>query len=262
MNNDEIMDLVKRFCCMTDNEIIDTIVSEIYNQNKSVKVEYNSNYTYIKGNLPVLLVAHIDTFFDMPLPSMKDFKIQNGFLLHTIYEEGSGRNAGFDDRAGIAMIYYVIQHGYFPSILLCNHEEIGGWGAIEFIKTHTINDCPFKFMIELDRGGANDAVFYDCDNFDFIRFISEYDFKTAKGSYTDIAVLAPMLQLAAVNLSVGYWREHSEEEMFVASYWYDTARKVCKILEDANSEEEDSFPYTTESRLSWLLSSSHYYDAC
>lgn len=261
MNNDEIMDLVKRFCCMNEDELIETISSEIYRQKRSINIEHDSNYTYIKGDLPVLLVAHFDTFFDMPLPSMQDFEVQGDYILRTKYAFDSKRNAGFDDRAGIAMIYYIIKHGYLPSVLLCNHEEIGCWGAIEFIKTHSIEDCSFKFLIELDRSGARDAVYYDCANFDFINFINEYGFTTSRGSYTDIAVLAPMLQLAAVNLSIGYWREHSEEEMFVANYWYDTARKVCKILEDASSAEVDVFPYSTESRLSWLLSSSHYYDA-
>lgn len=259
MNNDEIINLIQRFCCMSENEMLTNILTEMYKIKKKIVMERTPDYIYIKGDLPVLLVAHIDTYFDMPAPQPQDFTAHNGMILRTKYDYNSHRNAGFDDRAGIAMIYYIIKHGYIPSILLCNQEEIGCWGAVEFIKNHTIKDCPFKFLIELDRSGEKDAVYYDCANESFKKFINDYGFEEASGSYTDIAVLAPMLQLAAVNLSVGYYKEHTEEELVCIPHWHSTAQKVCTILEDSTSTLLEPFPYSEETRLSCLLWNSPYY---
>ena len=70
----------------------------------------------------------------------------------------------------------------------------------------------FNYLIQLDRRGNDDAVFYDCDNKEFTEFITEKDWDLAQGSYTDICEIAPILNTAAVNFSCGYYHEHHLNE--------------------------------------------------
>jgi putative aminopeptidase FrvX len=70
---------------------------------------------------------------------------------------------GADDRAGVFAIIKILQSGLRPHIIFTTDEETGGYGA----KALTSNACPFqdvRYFIELDRQGALDCVFYNCDN--------------------------------------------------------------------------------------------------
>ena len=92
---------------------------------------------------------------------------------------------------------------------------------------------PINFLIELDRRGEKDAVYYDCDNDLFENYITQFGFTTSFGSFSDISVIAPSWKIAAVNLSVGYYHEHSASEYWCYRETHMTIKKVCAILEDA-----------------------------
>ena len=67
---------------------------------------------------------------------------------------------------------------------------------------------------------------------DFEKYINSFGSKTAEGTYTDISIICPNWGVAGVNLSVGYFWEHSYMEHFYGSFWYDTYRKVVRMLDD------------------------------
>lgn len=73
---------------------------------------------------------------------------------------------------------------------------------------------PLFCYIMIDRKIENDAVFYDCDNEEFKRFVlrSNQGWKEAKGTCSDICYIASAANRAAVNLSVGYYNAHTKEE--------------------------------------------------
>ena len=63
-------------------------------------------------------------------------------------------------------------------IIFTDGEEKGGIGASALISDFP--DCPFaelNFIIELDRQGHDDCVFYRCDNKPFARFIKKFGFE-------------------------------------------------------------------------------------
>ena len=111
---------------------------------------------------------------------------------------------------------------------------MGGIGAIELIKTFPRQ--PFtqhlKFLIQLDRRGKDDCVFYDCDNKNFNKMIQSYGFKKADGTFSDISIIAPVWGIAAVNLSVGYYSEHSVAERLFIKEAEATFCKLDRILID------------------------------
>ena len=68
------------------------------------------------------------------------------------------------------------------------------------------------YIIELDRQGYNDAVYYDCDTPEFTTFVDEFGFEQKRGSFSDISIIAPHYGIAAVNLSTGYYNAHRQHE--------------------------------------------------
>lgn len=185
----------------------------------------DENFIIAKGNLPICLVAHMDTVFKRT-PNAVDFLYDSEQKI--LWHPGG---AGFDDRAGIYIILQMIEKGYKPHIIFTNLEEIGGVGAQELVSRFP--HCPFKCscLIELDRANKKDMVFYDCDNIDFIKYIGKFGFQEEYGSFTDISFIMEQWGIAGVNLSVGYIDQHTANERLNTSWCDLTIQKLEKILQ-------------------------------
>lgn len=190
-----------------------------------------SDFIYASGDIPVLLVAHVDTVFHMqPDEIYYDKKKQVMW---------SPQGLGADDRAGVAGILRLLSMGYKPHVLFTDKEEKGGAGAASAVKSLSKDNKPkVNFIIQLDRRGVNDAVFYDCDNRDFAKLIKSFGFEERDGSFSDISILCPSWGIAGVNLSIGYLREHREVETFFIDAWNSVINKVAKILDHASISNE------------------------
>ena len=177
-------------------------------------------FLYTKGSEPVLLVAHLDTVHALTCTEIIE---ENGKL-------SSPQGIGGDDRCGVFMIMNIVKELHC-SVLLCEDEEVGGKGASKFCKTSNIKSLDVNYMIEFDRKGNNDAVFYSCDNKDFEKFVcSNTGFKLAYGSFSDISKLAPASKIAAVNLSCGYYNAHTTKEYVVYDEMMHTVKMAIKLI--------------------------------
>ena len=188
------------------------------------------NFILVKGVAPVMLVAHLDTVHEEPV---HDICISaDGNILM------SPQGIGGDDRCGCFALVKIYKSAQVkPWLLFTCDEEIGGIGAKKFCLAHKQKQLPkeidsFKFIIELDRRGANDAVFYHCDNTDFETYITSKGFKTAQGSFSDILLIAPELGIAAVNLSSGYHHAHTRHEYINRAELDSIIAKVVDIIGD------------------------------
>jgi hypothetical protein len=191
---------------------------------------HETNYfIFATGDIPVALVAHLDTVFKTPPKEIFHDKESNVLW--------SPQGLGADDRAGVFAILKILQSGRRPHIIFTTDEEIGGVGAAALVKNKPkVNDI--KYMIELDRNGEKDCVFYQCDNREFVDYVELFGFIEDYGSFSDISVLAPEWEVAAVNLSIGYRDEHSIAEVLFINHMMDTIQKVEDMLDDA-----DAAPY-------------------
>lgn len=117
-----------------------------------------------------------------------------------------------------------------PTIILCQDEEAGCLGALELVKTIPVCPVDLKYLIELDRAGYDDCVFYDCANKEFIKYVESCGFTYDVGSFSDISILAPAWGIAAVNLSIGYDNEHSYGEILHVDWMYKTIGKVVALM--------------------------------
>jgi len=198
----------------------------------------DDGFLFAKGEVPICLVAHMDTVHEKE-STPKTFCYKGGNV-------SSPQGIGGDDRCGIYMIMEIIKK-HKCSVLFLEDEECGGIGAGKFVRHEASEGLEFNYMIELDRRGSKDAVFYDCGNDEFEDFITEDgDWKTAFGSYSDISDIAPSLGCAAVNLSCGYYNAHTKSEYVVLAEMEDNIKKVCKLIE--RTTEEDKFEYIEKPR--------------
>lgn len=222
-------------CRMTQEEV--KAYMKNYLSSKRYPVIDEDGFLYAEGTVPVLLVAHMDTVHQKQCTEIVN---DNGKL-------SSPDGIGGDDRCGIFIIMNLIKY-HRCSVLLCEDEEKGTVGARKFTKTDYINTLDVNFMIEFDRKGSTDAVFYSCDNKKFEKFVTETTgFKFAYGSFSDISVLMPAAKLAAVNLSSGYYNPHTTSEYVVYSEMQDTI-EAAKNLISANCDKP--FEYV-EKKYSW-----------
>ena len=191
-------------------------------------VQKQKGFLYAEGSTPVLLVAHLDTVH-RALPETICYSADGTVMM-------SPQGIGGDDRAGVYMILRLIQSCHCH-VLFCEDEETGGHGARAFTKSGIKPDV--NYIVELDRTGSNDAVFYQCRNRQFERYINGFGFQTAFGSFSDISILAPQLNLAAVNLSTGYYHAHQPGEYVRLDKVEELIGRVGKLLQT----ETERFSY-------------------
>lgn len=209
------------------------------------KLLVGDGFIYGKGTIPILLVAHMDT--------VHKNKPENIFYDSEKKVLWSSEGVGGDDRCGVYTILKIISAKFRPHILFLEDEEIGCVGAKKCVELMKKPDV--KFMIELDRKGKEDCVFYSCGNEEFIKYIESFGFKKAYGSYTDICTLSDTWDIASVNLSVGYYNAHTLQEYINLLELVSTYEKVVKILEDDKNNsvyfnyQKKVYQYLTRSSL-------------
>jgi len=206
-----------------------------YLRSKGYKVINEDGFLYAKAKeenpVRVLLVAHMDTVHKERITEVekvpyleKDNKITTRL--------SSPQGIGGDDRCGIYMIMNIIKE-HNVSILFAEDEEVGCVGSTKFTKTQYCKDLESEidYMIELDRQGSNDAVFYSCDNPEFTKWIEkETGYEKAWGTYTDISKIMPVAKIAGVNFSCGYYNAHTTREYVVLEEMEATQKMVCNLL--------------------------------
>jgi len=196
----------------------------------------------------VCLVAHIDTVWDNErgfgkfgslFPKMPEKKApeREKILIHD-KEKGliwSPDGLGADDRAGVyaaLQLFKETPEPYKPFVLLTDYEESGGRGAREAADIFAEDLAGCNFLIELDRANGNDAVFYNGEPKEFADYISEFGFKESIGSFSDISIVCPAVERCGVNLSIGYYNQHTDKEYLDTSKLFTTIEKVQHILKD------------------------------
>ena len=211
------------------------------------KVIASEKYVIAVGDIPVGLVAHLDTVFHSTPEDIYYDRMKNVMW--------SPDGLGADDRAGVYAIAQIVKGGLKPTVILTTDEEIGGIGASALVKAYP--NCPvdLKYIIELDRRGSLDCVFYDCGNSKFEDYIESFGFVTNWGTFSDISIICPKWKIAGVNLSIGYYDEHSTSEILRIGQMFNTIKLVQKMLLDA--ETADHFEYIKAKYLSF---SNEYYE--
>lgn len=192
----------------------------------------------------VCLVAHIDTVWDEGDSGQAKHK-----QWHKITKEQkeifydykqrviwSPSGLGADDRAGIYACleaFSNIPEPYKPIVLLTNCEETGGDGAFEAIdEFEELLADNVSFFVELDRRGCGEAVFYNNEGKEFIDYVESFGFEEHFGTFSDVSIICDFLGICGVNLSIGYYNEHTKYEYLNLNDMEYTTKKIFDILKD------------------------------
>ena len=212
-----------------------------YLKSKYKTVHWTKDYIIAVGDIPIALVAHLDTVFSKTPENIFYDRVKNVMW--------SPEGLGADDRAGVYAIVQLIKKGFRPTVIFTTDEEKGALGANSLIKDYPDAITDLKYIIELDRRGSVDCVFYDCENAEFEAYIETFGFVTSYGSFSDISIICPAWEIAGVNLSIGYINEHSYSELLYIGNMLSTIEKVEKMLQQVNLSK--SFKYIPASFLKY-----------
>lgn len=215
--------------CNLSQPALKTYMQE-YLRNLQYNVINEDGFLYAKGTVPVMLVAHMDTVH----------KLSCYEITETHGRISSPQGIGGDDRCGVFIIMNIVKELHC-SVLLCEDEEKGGIGARKFTnaaatltnggKEKYVDHLDVNYMVEFDRKGHKNVVFYGCDNKDFTKFITETTgFKQESGSFSDISLVAPAAKIAAVNMSCGYYQAHTPAEYVVYAEMMETIETAKKLI--------------------------------
>jgi len=218
-----------------------TLYAKISQMFKPDAICNKGSYILVPGTAPIMLLAHMDTVHKEPVQRI--CKTSNGTILM------SPQGIGGDDRCGVyALLTIRRETQHAPWLLFTCDEEIGGVGASKFCKDYKAGKLPreladLKLLIEIDRKGSDDAVYYDCENPEFEAYITSKGFKTEWGSFSDISLVAPALGVAAVNLSSGYYNAHTQHEYINTKQLNATIKRVKEIVEETIASGFPQFEY-------------------
>jgi len=215
------------------------------------------------GAPPVLLCAHVDTVWDDagpadPLLAREDpFGWGSDDMLCShesprertwcrsrigIWLSGTpGIGIGADDRAGV-WACLELRRRTGCAVLLLDGEERGAHGARE--AAQSVDPCAHDWLaiLEIDRRGYLEAVAYHPVPDAIWRAATQAGFRRAHGTFSDISVLGPAWHLPALNLSAGYYAEHTPRETLdemdlLASV--DAAEKLIRLLAGTQERGDD-----------------------
>lgn len=240
-NIDGSLDDLKMFVWPSQEHLFDRLRREYDGRD----VASEGKYLLVKGEAPIMLVAHLDTVYQEE--PKKICQSLDGNILK------SPQGIGGDDRCGVyALVQCYARSPIKPWLLFTCDEEDHGIGASEFAADHAAGSLPteleeLKFLVEIDRKGSYDAVYYECNNSAFDAYIEGKGFAKDYGTFTDICKIAPALGVAAVNLSSGYHNAHSHDEpineQINISELNDVIESVLGIIADAARPETPRYEY-------------------
>ena len=189
--------------CKVKETILKSAWSYIYVDNAYIYTNYD-----ITKPKP-LLVSHLDVFRDR-IPSEEEIIIKDGIIA---LNPESEKVLGGDDRCGVWIMLKLIEERCKDyAYLFCYDEEKGRCGSKQF----NINDG-FTCVIGLDRGGTGKFAFYKGHNRAFYKLFINLGLAPVRGSKSDCAVISNKMDIATVNLAVGFYQEHTSEEYIIFS---------------------------------------------
>lgn len=213
----------------------------------------------------VALVAHVDTVGDF-YPRGNETYNSIFMDLNTNSKIRSCGDCFLDDRLGVIAIIKAVAAGHKPIAIFTKDEECGCLGACALVSDYPDFDVIFdkkdnvQCLIEIDRRGVDEVVFYDLDYPEFERFFYPYYQKQTKFAFTDICVLGPGWGIAAANVSAGYNKEHSDSEYTSLGEMALATKLLLNVLPRFKPyQREDRFEYRgKESLFSSLMLGASY----
>lgn len=216
------------------------------------------NVTYIEtddyGNLHATMVSgdgsgatiHLNSHMDTVRNCQADKRIVvNDGVYQAVLPDGSAGVLGADDRAGIATILTIIN--YMPKfdgvvkVSFYREEEIGCVGSSKS-DLDFLNDVDLS--VTFDRKGSSDIVVgtwgqaFACNEVGFwledVASNYGFDFSCVEGGISDAMTISEN-HINAINLSVGYYNEHTANEFLIFKELYTSMEFAKSFISEINN---------------------------
>lgn len=216
------------------DELMDYIINFIRKSNKYHSVtDVNGGVLALpKGaNKYPLICIHLDTINTHKKAELKtEDLIIDGDII-SLNTKAKAVCLGGDDRAGVYIALQLIKAKKPFAFGFFKDEEVGCHGSSSLSSYINSLDNVTAF-IGLDRRGADEVATYGYDNKELINIFESKGYIEAVGSVTDANNLSTLSDkgLACVNLSVGYYNEHTNKEILNTTAMNRTL-KVLKNLD-------------------------------
>lgn len=206
------------------------------------------------------VVAHMDTIHNFT--SARELIIKNNIITARYIKSGIQCGLNADDCNGILVALQLLET--LPNLKVCftTQEEIGGVGAYE-----AANNIEFflnvRYLIQADRRGNKDLITHtngiDSASEKFVEDIQslmeKYNYSESIGTFTDIGVLASKLLISGVNVSCGYYNEHTFKECCNINELNNCLNFIYEII---TSLDDQAITYTIKAQKSYV---SNYYSS-
>ncbi|MBI5849336.1 MAG: hypothetical protein HZB31_15555 [Nitrospirae bacterium] len=188
------------------------------------------SWLFLPENLQnkVALVAHIDTVHD-------DEHAREVIINESARTLWSPQGLGADDRAGVwtaLTLFNSTPEPLRPIILFTDLEECGGHGAKEAVHLFADKLSMATFLVELDRRGDRECVFYNAEPPEFVDYVETFGFSRNKGTFSDISIICSAVNRCGVNLSIGYHHAHTKKEYLNLMHMNNTREALSRLLKD------------------------------
>ena len=228
---------LKNLLTFNQTELFEHIVNKVSkNNNYNITVFHKRGIIVIPKsvNKYALICSHLDTINDSKKIKLQNSDIEIDGDIIRLSQSSLAKCLGGDDRCGVYSALQLIDLGFpFGFAFFCD-EEIGCIGSSMLAKDIDENKSITAF-ISLDRRGLDNVAVYGYNNSDLINLFENEGYIEVDGSITDVSVLSEQSSrnLACVNLSVGYYNEHTKRE-FINIYGIQrvikTLIKLCFVL--------------------------------
>lgn len=243
---------LKNLLTFNQTELFEHIVHKVSkNNNYNITVSPKSGIivTPKAVNKYPLICSHLDTINDSKKIKLQNSDIEISGEIIRLSQSSLAKCLGGDDRCGVYTALQLINLGFPYGFAFFCDEEIGCIGSSILAKDIDENESITAF-IGLDRRGLDNVAVYGYDNSDLINLFKNEGYIEVDGSITDVAVLSEQSSknLACVNLSVGYYNEHTKME-FINIFAIQRAIKTLIKLSFDLSKDNYTYSVTDYSYL-------------
>lgn len=230
----EFIKLIK----MNQKEAFDYVLEEVRKIKGTVVTVSKGEFIYVTTSALAshkpLLTSHLDTINDARSRKGK----VNCTIEGNILSVSDGLSVlGADDRTGVWLMLQLLRDDDSRSsydYVFCCDEEVGGLGSSSFSEKCEEDLHDYSCVISLDRAGVNDVATYGYDNPELVKVFTDVGFKETYGTFTDCVNISSVTEIACVNLSVGYFNEHTSTETQDISVMY----SILSVLKDKKIQDK------------------------
>lgn len=169
----------------------------------------------------------------------------NGILCGIHKSDGSRCGLGCDDANGICVALQLLEELPDLKCIFTTEEELGGKGAEEAcFNTDFLFDI--KYFLQADRRGSSDLITHTnwidvvTEEFlqDLMPIMLKYNYKENYGTFTDVGELVKQTGICGVNISCGYYKEHTFNEYCNKTELENCLNFIYEIITTLNSDKQ------------------------